>query len=513
MTTSASTSPAQVQPGRGIGLFTLGASLHNILTRLKGLPHAYPTIDLVYSSSDPIHNPILIKLPENGLRLRFDGQDQRLRLVEVLDFTKIPLAYKGSEVMKGGKADGAEQTGPKFRHIYNRLFGLSYPGEYIPPRGNEKYGTYILSYPGVAFSFPLLHSSWSPGRDFVSLMSSSAASPAKSMAVFVGESWADSRSDLMTRQPIYPRLTALVGKSKEFIADEIELVKVHGAGMVEFIRKTGTPVWITLSETTPQDLIAEFGPPDAIYRRSDRRITIHGGRGPVTNNSAAFGTSPSPSQLPYDPTDYDHTPDTSAIEDSDGDSSSSSPEQGSSSATGECFYNYFNHGFDVFISQPTAPGPPFPGSSAAASLGATSNPSQLTVTKLLLHGNIPGSYPFNRHRRSRWVLDLNGDYSLNSETPYDRISESMKALWKRFYSNASEAAAFQRGMVLNRGWGDSPGSSVEFLGGWEESTGSKHGGHPAMADANALGNTELYGFPGLLFEVLKNGAVSCLTIY
>jgi hypothetical protein len=67
-------------------------------------------------------------------------------------------------------------------------------------------------------------------------------------------------------------------------------------------------------------------------------------------------------------------------------------------------------------------------------------------------------------------------------------------------------------MVLNRDWGDSPESSVEFLGGWEETTAK---GQPSGVDGHdgKLGNTELFGFPGLLFEVLKNGAVSSLTVY
>jgi len=66
-------------------------------------------------------------------------------------------------------------------------------------------------------------------------------------------------------------------------------------------------------------------------------------------------------------------------------------------------------------------------------------------------------------------------------------------------------------MVLNRGWGDSPESSVELLGGWEEGVGEKGGGHGD--GVQGLGNTELFGFRGMLFEVLKNDTVSCLTIY
>lgn len=110
------------------------------------------------------------------------------------------------------------------------------------------------------------------------------------------------------------------------------------------------------------------------------------------------------------------------------------------------------------------------------------------------------------------MIPLDDNNCLTSESPYDQISEQLRATWKGSYANPTEERALQRPMVLNRGWGDSPESSVEFLGGWEEPT-SK--GHRTSGDGQdgGLGNTELFGFPGLLFEVLKNGAVSCLTVY
>jgi phagosome assembly factor 1 len=68
-------------------------------------------------------------------------------------------------------------------------------------------------------------------------------------------------------------------------------------------------------------------------------------------------------------------------------------------------------------------------------------------------------------------------------------------------------------MVLNRGWSDSPGSSIELLGGFDDHPGQKLTPSSAEDGAQGLGNTQLFGFPGLLFEVLKNGTVSCLTVY
>ncbi|KAK2808243.1 hypothetical protein FQN49_008734, partial [Arthroderma sp. PD_2] len=219
-------SPAPVLPGRALGFITLGASLHHVVTRIKSIPEIYTALELAHDSSRPLHEPVILRLPENGLRLRFDGRDQRLRLIEVLDFSKIALVYKTQDVAKASKSPSdPPASGPGFRHIYNRLFGPTYPGEYIPPASGESHGTYVLSYPGVAFSFTLLHSAWSEKRDFVSLMSSSAASFAVSMAIFQGSSWVDGQSQLFTRQPQYPRSSALMGKNKESVADEVELVK------------------------------------------------------------------------------------------------------------------------------------------------------------------------------------------------------------------------------------------------------------------------------------------------
>lgn len=310
----------------------------------------------------------------------------------------------------------------------------------------------------------------------------------------------------------------LAGRAKEGVPDEIELVQIHGEGRIQMLRKSGASLLLILSETTPQDLVAELGPPDAIYRKNDRRLSIH--RGGVTGSG---GRQPplSPASAPVDLTDTDRS---SNSEDSNPEDESSAGGSGDLSAS-ECFYNYFNHGFDIFISSPTAPSPPPPAQAndrpdAVSSVPlAQAHPSNhLTATKLLLHANVPGSYPFNRHRRSRWTIEhlhSPSDASpLDSEMTFDVISGRLKEVWKSSYAGEREEKQLQRGMVLNRGWGDSPGSSCELLGGWEESVGGpRRGGDNGMDAERGLGNTELFGFPGMVFEVLKNGTISCLTVF
>ncbi|KAI9706683.1 MAG: hypothetical protein M1836_003693 [Candelina mexicana] len=529
MATSLST--AQVHPNRSVGFFTLGASLHDVLTRLKAQPQTYPSIDLSYSPSEPIANPVILNLPANGFRLRFDGPDQRLRLIEVLDFTKTKLSYKNTEIVKlppasePSSADiAASHTGPAFRHVYNRLFGPAFPGEYIAPNGEDASlrGTYVLSYPGIAFSFPLQASAWSPSADFVSLLSSSATSSATSMAVFEGSSWSEARIDLFNSSPQNPRSLDLASRGREGGPDEIELVKVHGEGRIELIRRSSPPFWITLSETAPQDLVTELGPPDAIYRKNDRRLSIHKTRTLSGAAKRPDGISP----LHEDLTDTDQSSTHTVTDESDNEDDSSQG-AGRDNSSAECFYNYFHHGFDIFVSQPTIPSPPSPSAlhsplpedPTATQRTISSFSTTLTATKLLLHANIPGSYPFNRYRRSRWTLEhvpLEHDIeALTSEMPFEHIASRLKEVWKSSNSTEEEEKSLQRGMVLNRDWGDSPGSSCELLGGWEESVGGKRMfGDDAFSEMElGLGNTELFGFPGMVFEVLKNGAVSCLTVF
>ena len=510
-------------------LLVLGASLHDILTRFKSQPHLYPTIDVSYSPTTPLAAPLILKLSHNGIRLLFDGPDQRLRLIEILDFTKTPLSYKNVDIVKITEPQDAylaskplsKSTGPPFRHVYHKLFGPTFPGEYLPPTSEETLsaGTYILSYPGLAFSFPLQHSAWSEKVDFVSLLSSSAAFSAQSLAIFNGSSWKDARQDLYTRPCIHPRSLALTGRGREGSPDEIELVKICGAGLVEMIRRFSLPFRLMLGETTPQDLVAELGPPDAIYRKNDRRLSIHKTRARSrSDQQTAFVGSPGR----FDGlSDTDRSSAVTSADDSDSEEALSGLNT-TRELSSECFYNYFHHGFDVFVSYPGGPSPGLdPAQTKEENENAFGplNNGHLVATKLLLHSNVPGSYPFNRYRRCRWTLDseriMNNDAAINSETPFSSLAPLLQEVWKDSYLNTDEEKSLQRGMVLNRGWGDSPGSSCELLGGWEDSSDNpkRHRISNVTEGGPGFGNTELYGFPGLLFEVLKNDAVSCLTIY
>ncbi|KAI0431075.1 hypothetical protein F5Y09DRAFT_305856 [Xylaria sp. FL1042] len=519
---------AALHPNVGLGFLVLGASLHDILTRLKAEPQRFPKLDLTFSQEDPVTEPVVVGLPANGIRLRFDGPEQRLRLIEIIDFTKNRITYQDKDIARTSSAQassgsprtgGETPNGPVFKNVYSRLFGPTYAGEYIPPPNGsaDGMGTYILSYPGVALSFPLPLSSYSPDKDVMSLLFPSTSHAASSVAVFSGKSWAAARETLWTEVLPSIKSTPLFSKSKEVVPDEISLVKIHGGGRLQMFKNwSNTSVWINLGETSTQELIIELGPPDAIYRKNDQRMHIHKNR---TSSHSRSRSSGADYKRPEDLTDTDLSSAPTGSDDSDDEMIE---DETVDNVSGECFYNYFYLGFDILVSPPQEPSrtPPsqtnndadqLPGAKAFKSC----NQNRLVATKVILHGNVPGSYPFNRHRRSRWEISyLNKPdpdiLPIDSETPFDEIEENLREEWKSTYASEVDAKRRQRGMVLNRGWGDSPGSSCEFLGGWEDSSG---GVTAKKLGGNEESTTTLYGFPGLVFEVLKNGYVSAVTVY
>ena len=474
-------------------------------------------MNVSYEPSQPLSAPVILHLPANGLRLRFDGPDQRLRLIEVVDFSKTHLTHEGKDIVKipEGTADaGPEQhiQGPLYRNVYGRLFGLSFPGEYIPPSvdSNTGMGTYILSYPGIAFSFPFQHSAWSPQADLITLLSSSAARPASSIAIFIGASWPEASQDLYTRPCPHPRSLALLGRGRDQQPGEIELAKIRGRGRVDFIRRTSPDFQIILGETTPQDLLAELGPPDQIkYGKSEINFDIHKTMPEDGNiDQRYYGSSPAAYDVVVD---SEHSSAHTTADESDHADHERPKALGNANGPIECFYNYFGHGLDVYVSAPTSPSPDWPASNIKGHQTARGDLSKLVATKILLHGNVPGSFQFNRYRRSRWVVELEGSEPnavMDSETAFRDLAKSLEQVW---WDSAKGESPYRRCMPFTRGW-DSPGSSCELIGGWEEQMGGRGLGS-SRDGAPGDGKAVLFAYPGTVFEVLKNDTVACVIIY
>ena len=489
-------------------MLDLGASLHEILTHIHSSKSTYPQIDVHYDKTNPLTIPVVVSLPQNGFRLRFDGADQRLRLIEVTDFVKAKCTYKGSELVKHAQ----REVGPAFKRVY-QYFNATYPGEYHPPRNADRNGQYVLSWAGIAFTFPLQHEAWSPQKDHISLLSSSAAAPATTMAIFEGTSWPEVRHNLFIRQPSAPRLSAVASRTKVNIPAEIEVANILSTeGRIELLRRApAAPFTVILNQTTQQDLITELGPPDATHRRESDFLPspeqpLHNGAGSMTNGRPqADGRGSQPSS-------YSSTGTDTFDADFDSGDADEDPTEHSSR---KIFWCYFNHGMDILI------GPPSDDASSALRFGDETELQRtplaasphLVVTKVILHGNVPGSYAFNRHRRLCWTLPFaNTEYleaPLDSETKFDDLKA---ALLHILGSDESGGQQMGKGKVVNRTWG---GGSVG--GGMSESGFFLPDAEKDLVEGSGseswLGNTRLFAFPALAFEVCENGSVAGVTVY
>ena len=556
----------------------LGQSLYEITTRLKAEKRVYTKLDLTFAHDSTATKPIILSLPAQGIRLRFDGPCQLLRLIEVTDFTKNKLSYKEQGILSKPSADSPPRKaceGPTFKHIYSKVFGPTFPGEYLPISDiHSAYGTYTLSYPGIAFNFPVASGAWNPSKDFASILSSPSTLPATSLALFSGPNWPDVRPTLFTSELEDPKLNSTSNKEKLSYPDEIFIIYILGGGSLRLEKAHAQGhVCMQLGSTTPQDLVAELGPPDAVYRKSDQHLSIHRARTHSGNSESTTGSRRSEDQGygSHDDGsrlrggDGNATPGGTSEEQTEEESEVSDDEESGDDENlddaEDCFYNYFHHGFDVLISRPVAPSEPPPSamlhpdqyypsagrestpSSSPRSGGdfatgeengldnkITSTPAPLVATKIILHGNIPGTYAFGRHRRIRWVIPFLTDDDtapVTSETPYSNIAEALNDEFRDMEVSDEERRQRERGMALNRGWGESVGSSMEVLGNWDEGSRmggpvtGKRGGHEkakvdmqgSLAGKNGMGSSVLYGWPGLVFEVGRGGVVSGLTVF
>lgn len=584
---------AEVDSGHAVGVFSssvarlrrvlalltdaivLGSSLHHVLHLIQANPKNFPgNIEFHASQRDPVGAPIIVKLPDRGIQLRFDGPDQRLRLIEVIDFTKTRFTYDGKDILKQDRPKS--QKGPTFKSIYTQ-FGPTTPGEFHPSKSKDAtYDDYELSYPGVSFRFPVQAGTFKKGMrwaETVNFLYTSTVKPAVSMAVFNGESWPEVSKDIYTMTLPFQRNPIFGATRKDYakLPKEIEFARIHGQGQIELVRKNAPSVWILLNETTPQDLLAELGPPDEIFKKP-RHASVHRPRA----ESYSRPCRPS-SKNDFKPSSWgsfnaiSSATETSGDEDEDldditGGNPTEEPE--------EYFWNYYSHGLDILISpnprsrihQRTLSGITNPKSHhtpSSANLNQHQTPTEAqpifhhshpVATKLLIHTNVPFTHAFNRHRRLRFEIaqppppspdagDKEQDEEteaqdmhpspLTSETPWQLISESLKQRFHDgYYGSAEDERGAQQPMAVNRGWGGrsgegSLGESGELLGGWEGVVDEddmlvRPGAGRGMVKKDKsdgtkmeeFGQAEMYGgFPGLIFEVLRNGVVCQVQVY
>ena len=165
---------------------------------------------------------------------------------------------------------------PSFRSIY-KTFGPTSPGELLPS-STASPAMYILSYPGIAFKFPVPSNiGVSPSdKDLLNLLhKTEPPCLTSSLVIYSGESWADFRSAL---NQVKARIDCKKKKKHENTAkdsDQVKFAEIFPNEKIQVAFESGKSVSLAYGTFTAQDAITLLGPPSELYTKSDTRLNIH----------------------------------------------------------------------------------------------------------------------------------------------------------------------------------------------------------------------------------------------
>ncbi|KAI8333191.1 hypothetical protein EDC96DRAFT_526126 [Choanephora cucurbitarum] len=467
-----------VVPGRSLGPFRLGSSLWDTLQLLLDKPNFFPSVELKYSQEHPLEHDFIISLSANGLHLRYDASLQRLKSVECYDPSKVKLVYQNSDV-------SSSRTIPTFLLIY-KSFGPTYPGEF-----DAKLSIYTLKYPGLAFTFPIptRHQNLYTSSTDLPLEFPDGTTPIASKVILYSNSH-------LWQQATVPSLPKVIAESnssnttkygklgkrevERVIARPTQGVTLlfptysHAADIPDNTKKNNTPpnptpsanpiihnsVSIELNTTAAQDILADLGKPTRVFYKEEDKMKIHS---VMTHHDIAVNK-----QHPIESKSNDTL--INATDEKDKDPSVIQPT--------DYFFNYFHLGMDILI-----------------------DGGLHVCKKIVLHGNIPGHYDFQRYKRCPFqmifppdsskkqdaslLVDVE-DESENTITADMKINTMQERIPWESSNTIKQNTAEQKPVILTRG----------------------------SSEQNPFGSTYLTGYDeGVVMEVMKNGHVPTIVLF
>ncbi|KAI8089869.1 uncharacterized protein BX664DRAFT_334119 [Halteromyces radiatus] len=503
-------------PGKTLGPFRLGSSLWDIIQFLRERPLFFPSVELKYGQLDPLRSSFIVCLPYNGINLWFDGSLQRLTAIECSDPSKVKLVYQNSDV-------SSSRTIPTFLLIY-KCFGPTYLGEFKADQN-----IYILNYPGLSFTFPI-------PQKYNHLYTNSTELPlefpdgttpiASKMYLFHSQ---NSNWETASPPPISKTLAEINGgKSTKYgklgrrelevvVAKPSHGVKLYFPSLTSQHQRQPTPspstsstpnivpttttsspssssskqgkdnndnmnetsalssyqeVEILLRVTALQDILADLGKPSRVFYKEEDKMKIHS----VADDGVAMGKMGKlDSMIGLTNSEGDDDRDLSSM----------------NNAT-DYFLNYFHLGMDILV-----------------------DGTEHVCKKIILHGNIPGHYDFQRYKRCPFKLVfpkelVNGQQNPNKllvdvesdpdedQVPAHIVTANMKITtiqqripWKssnKITSKPTDETQLeqQKPVILTRG----------------------------PNEQNPFGSTYLTGYSeGIVMEVMKNGYVPTVVLF
>lgn len=468
-------SSAEIFPGEGLHSFaTLGDLLYNCT---KSLHEMGLSVKIAYSTKNYLSTPILVTLPDLGVRLMFSATGhQKLLLIEVLNFEFLKLKYKGTylndivysepsdvELADLGSTDSLlnfkkkKQLLPStLKEVYNRIFGPTFPGTL-----DRASRVYLLSYPGVAFRFQInldelmaqLGEHESNNDTLSKLMNWHTPTDilCNAVAIFKGDNYASFRSELKAKAHDNEDPQKLCGISGLSI-EKLQVTLSTGSVKIVFHNENkAPPADIEIGKSTQQDILRILGPPDAYFNKFDSRLLIH-----------------------------KHL--------------SSSPESDLDPGSVFKFHNYYRHGVDFLYNL------------------NVSNETGGVLQKVIIHnGGIVNTLEFMKWNKCNWVVKTRPEHDAPQVTSAMYFHEFSEKFLNELSTEKSDAVLLNRNEIE---FSKDDDLEVVLSDELQQNVTLSALKLTNQEQNNSLGQLKLYGYDRCIWEVVEgNGCVSCVIIY
>uniref|UniRef100_A0A9J8AUX8 Phagosome assembly factor 1 n=1 Tax=Cyprinus carpio carpio TaxID=630221 RepID=A0A9J8AUX8_CYPCA len=373
----------EVVPERSLGNeqweFALGMPLAQAISILQKHCRIIKNVQVLYSEQMPLSHDLILNLTQDGIKLLFDACNQRLKVIEVYDLSKVKLKYCGVHFNSQSIAPTIEQI--------DQSFGATHPGGEIycvcqlfvqtpiccvcifivgscslRPVYNAAEQLFHLNFRGLSFSFQL--DSWSEAPKY----EIPHGATVKRMYIYSGNNLQETKAPVM---PLACYLGNVYAESVEVLRDgagplglKLRLLTAGcGPGVLADTKVRAVERNIYFGDSC-QDVLSALGSPHKVFYKSEDKMKIH---------------SPSPhKQVPSKCNDY--------------------------------FFNYYILGVDILFDSTTH-----------------------LVKKFVLHTNYPGHYNFNIYHRCDFKIPLiikkdradaqSEDCILTTYSKWDQIQE------------------------------------------------------------------------------------------
>uniref|UniRef100_A0A3B4CI51 Uncharacterized protein n=1 Tax=Pygocentrus nattereri TaxID=42514 RepID=A0A3B4CI51_PYGNA len=265
----------EVVPERSLGNeqweFALGMPLAQAISILQKHCRIIKNVQVLYSEQMPLSHDLILNLTQDGIKLLFDACNQRLKVIEVYDLSKVKLKYCGVHFNSQAIAPTIEQI--------DQSFGATHPGVY-----NAAEQLFHLNFRGLSFSFQL--DSWSEAPKYEPNFAHGLASlqiphgaTVKRMYIYTGNNLQETKAPVM---PLACFLGNVYAECVDVLRDgtgplglRLRLLTAGcGPGVMADAKLRIMERSIYFGDSC-QDVLSALGSPHKVFYKSEDKMKIH----------------------------------------------------------------------------------------------------------------------------------------------------------------------------------------------------------------------------------------------